>query len=69
MSSSGSAHNLNLFYDGSRVVVLAFSAGMDMMGPNIFQPTRHQQLLGGLMSFWCMCSERICRSCLLSGRF
>jgi len=34
------------------VVVLAFSAGMDMMGPNIFQLTRHQQLVGGLMSFW-----------------
>jgi len=33
-------------------VVLAFSAGMDMMGPNIFQLTRHQQLVGGLMSFW-----------------
>ena len=34
------------------VVVLAFSAGMDMLGPNIFQLTRHQQLVGGLMSFW-----------------
>ena len=34
------------------VVVLAFSVGMDMMGPNIFQLTRHQQLVGGLMSFW-----------------
>jgi hypothetical protein len=34
------------------VVVLAFSCGMDMMGPNIFQLTRHQQLVGGLMSFW-----------------
>jgi hypothetical protein len=34
------------------IVVLAFSAGMDMMGPNIFQLTRHQQLVGGLMSFW-----------------
>jgi hypothetical protein len=34
------------------VVVLAFSAGMDMMGPNIFQLTRYQQLVGGLMSFW-----------------
>jgi hypothetical protein len=34
------------------VVVLAFSAGMDMIGPNIFQLTRHQQLVGGLMSFW-----------------
>src|SRR6202050_4188866 len=34
------------------VVVLAFSAGMDMMGPNIFHLTRHQQLVGGLMSFW-----------------
>jgi hypothetical protein len=33
-------------------VVLAFSVGMDMMGPNIFQLTRHQQLVGGLMSFW-----------------
>jgi hypothetical protein len=34
------------------VVVLAFSAGMDMMGSNIFQLTRHQQFVGGLMSFW-----------------
>jgi hypothetical protein len=34
------------------VVVLAFSGGMDMMGSNIFQLTRHQQLVGGLMSFW-----------------
>ena len=34
------------------VVVLAFSVAMDMMGPNIFQLTRHQQLVGGLMSFW-----------------
>jgi hypothetical protein len=34
------------------VVVLAFSAGMDMMGSNIFQLTRHQQLVGGLLSFW-----------------
>jgi hypothetical protein len=34
------------------VVVLAFSVGMDMTGPNIFQLTRHQQLVGGLMSFW-----------------
>jgi hypothetical protein len=34
------------------VVVLAFSAGMDMMGSNIFQLTRHQQLVGGLISFW-----------------
>ena len=34
------------------VVGLAFSAGMDMMGSNIFQLTRHQQLVGGLMSFW-----------------
>jgi hypothetical protein len=33
-------------------VVLAFSAGMDMTGSNIFQLTRHQQLVGGLMSFW-----------------
>ena len=32
--------------------VLAFSVGIDMMGPNIFQLTRHQQLVGGLMSFW-----------------
>ena len=23
-----------------------------MMGPNIFQLTRHQQLVGGLLSFW-----------------
>jgi len=34
------------------VVVLAFSAGMDMTGSNIFQLTPHQQLVGGLMSFW-----------------
>jgi hypothetical protein len=34
------------------VVVLAFSAGIDMIGSNIFQLTRHQQLVGGLMSFW-----------------
>jgi hypothetical protein len=34
------------------VVVLGFSAGMDVMGSNIFQLTRHQQLVGGLMSFW-----------------
>jgi hypothetical protein len=34
------------------VVVLAFSAGMDMTGSSIFQLTRHQQLVGGLMSFW-----------------
>ncbi len=34
------------------VVVLAFSAGLDMRGTNIFQLTRHQQLVGGLMSFW-----------------
>jgi hypothetical protein len=34
------------------LVVLAFSAGMDMMGSNIFQLTPHQQLVGGLMSFW-----------------
>jgi hypothetical protein len=33
-------------------VVLAFSAGMDMTGSNIFQLSRHQQLVGGLMSFW-----------------
>jgi hypothetical protein len=33
------------------VVVLAFSAGLDMTGPNIFQLTRHQQIIG-LMSFW-----------------
>ena len=33
------------------MVVLAFSVGMDMRGPNIFQLTRHQQLVGGLMSF------------------
>jgi hypothetical protein len=33
------------------VVVLAFSAGMEMRGANIFQLTRHQQLVGGLMSF------------------
>lgn len=34
------------------VVVLAGSAGLDMMGSNIVQLTRHQQLVGGLMSFW-----------------
>jgi hypothetical protein len=34
------------------IVVLAFSVGIDMMGPNIFQLTRHQQRVGGLMSFW-----------------
>jgi hypothetical protein len=34
------------------LVVLAFSTGMDLMGPNIFQLTPHQQLAGGLMSFW-----------------
>jgi hypothetical protein len=34
------------------VVVLAFSAGIDMIGSNIFQLTPHQQLVGGLMSFW-----------------
>jgi hypothetical protein len=34
------------------VLVLAFSVGMDMMGSNIFQLTRHQQFVGGLMSFW-----------------
>ena len=34
------------------IVVLAFSVGIDIMGPNIFQLTRHQQLVGGLMSFW-----------------
>ena len=34
------------------IVVLAFSIGMDMIGPNIFQLSRHQQLVGGLMSFW-----------------
>jgi hypothetical protein len=34
------------------VVVLALSAGMDGMGANFFQLTRHQQLVGGLMSFW-----------------
>jgi len=34
------------------IVVLAFSVGIDMMGPNIFQLTRHPQLVGGLMSFW-----------------
>jgi hypothetical protein len=32
-------------------VVLAFSVGMDMMGSNIFRLTRHQQLVGGPMSF------------------
>jgi hypothetical protein len=34
------------------MVVLAFSARMDMMGSNIFQLTRHQQPVGGVMSFW-----------------
>jgi hypothetical protein len=34
------------------LVVLAFTVGMDMRGSNIFQLTRHQQLVGGLMSFW-----------------
>jgi hypothetical protein len=34
------------------VVVLAFSAGVDTTGPNIFQLTWHQWLLGRLMSFW-----------------
>jgi len=33
-------------------ILLALIAGMDMMGSNIFQLTRHQQLVGGLMSFW-----------------
>jgi hypothetical protein len=34
------------------VVVLAFSCAVDMLGPNIFQLTRHQQIIGGLISFW-----------------
>jgi hypothetical protein len=34
------------------VVVLAFSCGIDMLGSNIFQLTRHQQIVGGLISFW-----------------
>jgi len=34
------------------VVVLALSAAMDLTGANIFQLTRHQQLVGGLISFW-----------------
>jgi hypothetical protein len=34
------------------MVVLAFSVAMDMRGSNIFQLTRHQQFVGGLMSFW-----------------
>jgi hypothetical protein len=33
------------------VVILALSTAMDLMGPNIFQLTRHQQLVGGLLSF------------------
>jgi hypothetical protein len=33
-------------------VVLAFSVGMDRLGTNFFQLTRHQQLVGGLISFW-----------------
>jgi len=34
------------------IVILACSTAMDMMGANIFQLTRHQQLVGGLLSFW-----------------
>jgi len=34
------------------VVVLACSAGMDMLGSNFLLLTRHQQIIGGLMSFW-----------------
>jgi hypothetical protein len=34
------------------VVVLACSAGLDMRGSNIFRLTLHQQLVGGLLSFW-----------------
>jgi hypothetical protein len=34
------------------VLVLACSAASDMRGSNIFQLTPHQQLVGGLMSFW-----------------
>jgi hypothetical protein len=34
------------------VVVLTLSAAMDGMGTNFLLLTRHQQLVGGLMSFW-----------------
>jgi hypothetical protein len=34
------------------IVVLICSTAMDMLGPNIFQLTHHQQLVGGLLSFW-----------------
>jgi len=33
------------------LVVLACSAGLDMTGPNIFQLTAHQQLVGGPLAF------------------
>jgi hypothetical protein len=33
------------------VVVLAISIGLDLTGPNILQLTRHQQLVGGSLSF------------------
>ena len=33
------------------VVVLAIGIGLDLTGPNIFQLTRHQQIVGGLLSF------------------
>lgn len=34
------------------VVVLAMSVGFDLTGPNIFQLTRHQQIVGGSLSFF-----------------
>jgi hypothetical protein len=34
------------------VVVLACSVGLDGLGSNFLQLTRHQQLVGGLISFW-----------------
>lgn len=33
------------------VVVLAIGIALDLTGPNIFQLTRHQQIVGGLLSF------------------
>ena len=33
------------------VVVLAIGIGLDLTAPNIFQLTRHQQLMGGILSF------------------
>lgn len=34
------------------VVVLAFSAGFDLMGPNIFRLDTHQAVVGGTLSFF-----------------